>query len=126
MDSSTILIDSFMIFSIGRTTVSGLNFDPYFFLHIVKGSKALFLLPLLMIDQGPPAVVSVTHRAYLSSVFLVLENGRHRIERPSIMDRSNSNLSQDRNDYPCPMGLHPSLNVVRYCLLPRHSCNRHL
>ena len=52
MNSSTILIASFMIFSIGRTTVSGLNFDPYFFLHIVKGSKALFLLPLL-IDQGP-------------------------------------------------------------------------
>ena len=41
-----------MIFSIGRTTVSGLNFDPYFFLNIVKGSKARFLLPLL-IDQGP-------------------------------------------------------------------------
>lgn len=99
MDSSTILIASFMIFSIGRTTVSGLNFDPYFFLHIVKGSKArfLFLLPLLR-DQGPPAVVSVTHKASLSSV---LENGRH--------------LSQDRNDYPRPMGLHPSLNVVGYC-----------
>jgi len=28
--------------------VSGLNFDPDFFLHIVKGSKALFLLPLLI------------------------------------------------------------------------------
>lgn len=37
-----------MIFSIGRTTVSGLNFNPYFFLHIVKGSKARFLLPLLI------------------------------------------------------------------------------
>ena len=108
MDSSTILIASFMIFSIGRTTVSGLNFDPYFFL---QGSKARFLLPLLII-KGPPAVVSVTHRASLSSVFLVLENGRH--------------LSQDQNDYPCPMGLHPSLNVVGYCSLPRHSCNRHL
>lgn len=48
MDSGTILIASFMIFSIGRTTVSGLNFDPYFFLHIVKGSKARFLLPLLI------------------------------------------------------------------------------
>ena len=48
MDSGTILIASFMIFSIGRTTVSGLNFDPDFFLHIVKGSKALFLLPLLI------------------------------------------------------------------------------
>ncbi|EXB61812.1 hypothetical protein L484_012245 [Morus notabilis] len=58
------------------------------------------------------AVVSVTHKASLSSVFLVLENGR--------------NLSQDWNDYPCPMGLHPSLNVVGYCSLPRHSCNRHL
>ncbi|KAF4347913.1 hypothetical protein G4B88_027666 [Cannabis sativa] len=44
MDSSTILIASFMIFSIGRTTVSGLNFDPYFFLHIVKEIKVLFLL----------------------------------------------------------------------------------
>lgn len=112
MDSSTILIASFMIFSIGRTTVSGLNFDPYFFLHIVLGSKARFLLPLLII-KGSPAVVSVTHRgASVSSVFLVLENGRH--------------LSEDRNDYPCPMGLHPSLNVVGYCSLPRHSCNRHL
>jgi len=40
----------------------------------------------------------VTHRASLSSVFLVLENGCH--------------LSQDRNDYLWPMGLHPSLNVV--------------
>jgi hypothetical protein len=50
MDSSTILIASFMIFSIGRTTVSGLNFNPYFFLHIVKGGKARFLLPLL-VDQ---------------------------------------------------------------------------
>lgn len=89
-----------MILSIGRTTVSDLNFDPYFFLHIVKGSKAPFLLPLL-IDQGSFSYVSVTHKASLSSVFLVLENGRH--------------LSQDRNDYPCPMGLHPSLNVVGYC-----------
>jgi hypothetical protein len=35
-------------------------------------------------------------------------------------------LSQDRNDYPCPMGLHSSLHVVGYCSLPRHSCNRHL
>ncbi|GER39076.1 protein NPAT [Striga asiatica] len=60
----------------GSTPVSGLNFDSYFFLHIYKGSKARFLLPLL-IDQGPPAVVSVTHRGSLSSVFLVLENGRH-------------------------------------------------
>nr|BBB05399.1 ORF112 protein [Turritis glabra] len=76
MDSSTILIASFMIFSIGRTTVSGLNFNPSFFLHIVKGGKARFLLPFLII-KGPPAVVSVTHRASLSSVFLVLENGRH-------------------------------------------------
>lgn len=33
---------------------------------------------------------------------------------------------QDRNDYPCSMGLHPSLNVVGYYSLPRHSCNRHL
>jgi hypothetical protein len=38
-----------MIFSIGRTTVSGLNFDPYFF---QGGGKARFLLPLLR-DQGP-------------------------------------------------------------------------
>lgn len=44
MDSSTILIASFMIFSIGRTTVSGLNFDPYFFLYIVKEIKVLFLI----------------------------------------------------------------------------------
>ncbi|GMH02276.1 hypothetical protein Nepgr_004115 [Nepenthes gracilis] len=35
-------------------------------------------------------------------------------------------FSRDRNDYPCSMGLHPSLNVVGYCSLPRHSCNRHL
>jgi hypothetical protein len=28
MDSGTILIASFMIFSMGRTTVSGLNFEP--------------------------------------------------------------------------------------------------
>lgn len=110
MDSGTILIASFMIFSIGRTTVSGLNFDPYFFLHIVKGSKARFLLPLLI--DSLPAVVSVTYGASLSSVFLVLKNGRY--------------LSQDRNDYPCSMGLHPSLNVVGYYSLPRHSCNRHL
>ena len=53
MDSGTILIASFMIFSMGRTTVSGLNFDPSFFSSFLKkGSKACFLLPLL-IDQGP-------------------------------------------------------------------------
>ncbi|GAB2303604.1 hypothetical protein Dimus_037591 [Dionaea muscipula] len=45
-----------------------------------------------------PAVVSVTYRASLSSVFLVLENGRY--------------LSRDQNNSPCSMGLHPSLNVV--------------
>ena len=88
-----------MILSIGRTTVSDLNFDPYLFLH--KGEQTLFFPPSIDRSRGPPAIVSVTHRASLSSVFLVLENGRH--------------LSQDRNDYPCPMGLHPSLNVVGYC-----------
>ena len=62
MNSSTILIASFMILSIGRTTVSGLNFDPYFFLHIVKGSKARFLLPLF-IDRSRALLPSVTHRA---------------------------------------------------------------
>jgi hypothetical protein len=97
MDSGTILIASFMIFSIGRTTVSGLNFDPSFFLHIVKGSKARFLLPLLI-------EIFVACRCFSDlwgfSVFLVLKNGRY--------------LSQDRNDYPCSMGLHPSLNVVGY------------
>ena len=51
MDSGTILIASFMILSMGRTTVSGLNFDPSFFI-LKKGSKARFLLPLLR-DQGP-------------------------------------------------------------------------
>lgn len=52
MDSSTILIASFMIFSIGRTTVSGLNFDPYFFLHIVKGEQSPFFAP--SIDRSRP------------------------------------------------------------------------
>lgn len=47
MDSGTAFIASLMIFSIGTTTASGLNFDPYLFLHIGKGSKARFLLPYL-------------------------------------------------------------------------------
>lgn len=51
MDSGTILIASFMIFSMGRTTASGLNFDPSFLMK-KKGSKAFFLLPLL-IDKVP-------------------------------------------------------------------------
>ncbi|KAK1371566.1 hypothetical protein POM88_037658 [Heracleum sosnowskyi] len=66
-------------------------------LNINIGEQSPFFAP----SKGPPAIVSVTHRASLSSVFLVLENGRH--------------LSQDQNDYPRPMGLHPSLNVVGYC-----------
>ena len=56
MDSSTILIASFMIFSIGITTVSGLNFDPYFCLHIVKRSKAFFFAP--SIDKSRTLLLS--------------------------------------------------------------------
>ena len=50
MDSGTILIASFMIFSIGRTTVSGLNLDPYFFLHILR-NRAIFL-PLVVVPHA--------------------------------------------------------------------------
>lgn len=45
MDSSTILIASFMIFSIGRITVSGLNFDPSFLSSYCKGEQSPFFAP---------------------------------------------------------------------------------
>src|ERR1044072_8931538 len=107
MDSSTILIASFMIFSIGRTTVSGLNFDPYFFLHIVKGSKARFLLPLL-IDQGPPAVVSLIH-----------------ITSPTTSMQVTHNPTKKRNTSPRTLVRTPTTSGVGACWSPRHSCNRH-
>jgi len=34
-----------MIFSMGRTTVSGLNFDPSFFLNFKKGEQSPFFAP---------------------------------------------------------------------------------
>jgi len=42
-----------MIFSMGRTTVSGLNFDPSFFLHLKKGEQSLFFAP--SIDRSGPS-----------------------------------------------------------------------
>jgi len=58
MDSGTILIASFMIFSMGRTTVSGLNFDPSFFLHLKKGEQSLFFAP--SIDRSGPLLPART------------------------------------------------------------------
>lgn len=44
MDSGTALIAPLMIFSIGTTTVSGLNFNPYLFI-LERGAKPVFCSP---------------------------------------------------------------------------------
>lgn len=47
-----------MIFSMDRTTVSGLNFDPSFFLHLKKGEQSLFFAP--SIDRSGAAGLNET------------------------------------------------------------------
>ena len=57
MDSSTILIASLMIFSIGKTTVSGLNFDPYLFI-LGRGGGKPFFAPSTDYEEGALQLLS--------------------------------------------------------------------
>lgn len=62
-----------MIFSMDRTTVSGLNFDPSFFLHFKKGEQSLFFAQI----RGPPACILlvVTMHLALSFFFYLASHG---------------------------------------------------
>lgn len=53
-----------MVFSISRTTISGLNFNLYFFIHIVMRS-ACFFAPCINGKKDTFVAISVTHMAYI-------------------------------------------------------------